>query len=271
MFDQIVNWLVVAAAVVILVDILRRTLPKKKANKAESVILNDQGMAIISEASVMATPISKSDQRNPRSFPEDLQGFIAELKPGEISTILLEMAVGEFTQRKKDVCRAVTIAAACFNFRIPFQLVCLDARTHLLYRALKNQMEMVAVKYDYRKQSSLSNGQPHGVIIEDNCAEPDQCYLECFAVAGLILMHYAAKGPYPSLRNFVRTFNRNVKGKREYSEREVRSLVTAYAGVTKQRLPANYILYCPLTDMIFNSRRREKIVEDLKPHLTLVK
>jgi hypothetical protein len=242
-------------------DTVQSRKERKKWREVPLINWNDQGMATITNKAVTATPINNHHlEQVGRFFPHDLQGFIANLSPGELATILVEVTTNSnqmADERKKDILRAVTIAAARFGFMIPIPLVCLDARTHALYVVLSNQLDMCKVSLN--------------MIVKSGGPEPTENYLRVFAVAGHVLMHYAAKGPYPSVTNFIKTVNRNLRGASQLSDDSLLAVVTAYAGLTNMPLPHSYHRYNELTDAVYYSSRVQKVMEQEKPKLTLVK
>jgi len=222
---------------------------------------NNQGMALITDSAVTTTPFTPHHtELIGRYFPDYLAGFIANLSPGEISTILLEVQTHTnklADEKQKDILRACTIAAARYGFLLPIPLVCLDARTHALYSMLSKDLEMQKVSTD--------------MLVNSGGPEPAQNYLLVFAIVGHILMHYASKGPYPSVQNFLKTVNRNLKGAAPLSDESTLSVATAWAGLSRMPLPHRYHRYNEITDAVYNSNHVHKVVEESKPRLTLVK
>lgn len=231
---------------------------KGKWREVPMAKFNESGMIMPSLSSLLSSRIEKVALVKNWHFPDDLAGFMGYLKPGEISTILLEIKTGPMTERKKDVQRAVTIAAAHYHFYVPHALLCLDARTHQLYNAFMNSMELM-------KPADKD-------ILNMGMAPPARSYTEAALVAGHVLIHFALKGNYPSLVNFAKTVNKNLPKHQEYHVEQIQSFVTAYAFVTDMAIPWHYIRYNELTDgLVNNGLKDEKAVQELKPHLTLVK
>lgn len=219
---------------------------------------NESGMIMPSRQSLVSTPVERKNLVNNWHFPDDLAGFMGHLKPGEISTILLEIMTGPMTEKKKDIQRVVTIAAGHYQFYVPHGLLCLDARTHQLYSAFLNAMELMKpVDKD---------------IFNMGMAPPARSYTEAALMTGHVLIHFALKGHYPSLVNFAKTVNKNLPGHQNYHVEHIQSFATAYAFVTDMAIPWHYIRYNELTDgLVNNGLKDEAVVQELKPHLTLVK
>jgi hypothetical protein len=239
--------------VVFVITLVKRRLLKQTEGFIQ---INPQGMVKISVAALTATPLNRNDRIGLPPFPHDYYGFLAELSPMEINTILLESATGTYTERKKDIARVVTIAAAIYGFKIPLRLVCLDDRTHALYAAVAGELELVPIRVANQGEDTLLSC----LIRRDNAPEPDSHYLSAMTLVGHILMHYAMKNNYPSFRNFVKTFVKNLKARdRMYTEYEIGSIATAYAATTGIKLPSAYVVYNSLAEDLMNSKAREQM------------
>lgn len=252
----------ILGAVIAYVVLYPLLFKRKRSTKMEDLIdWNNQGMAVVTVRAVTATPINTHHiEAVGHVFPQQLQGFIASLSSSDMSKILLQMSTTTnqlADEKHKDVLRAVTIAAARYGFLIPIPLVCLDARTHALYVVLANQMDMCRVSME--------------MLTKTDVTEPQENYLRVLAVAGQVMMHYAAKGPYPSVANFIKTVNHNLRGAARLSDESTLAVTTAYAALTRMPLPHAYHRYGEVTDSVYYSSRVRKVIEDTKPRLIVVK
>lgn len=244
-------------------DYLQSRRDRRKWREVPQLRWNTQGMAVITERAITTTPCEPHHMvAIGTNIPIPVARFIRYLPPSELAKLLLEVKTHSNTmseEEKKDVCRAVTLAAARFEFHIPVPLVCLDARTHALYTVLRNQYDMCRVS-----MGSIVRGKTIGL----NAVKAD--YQRLFMTAGTVLMHYAGKGPYPATDHFVATVNKNTKLGYKFTRLEVLAAATAYAALTEIPLPYDYHHYNDLTAALYFNTDAKHFVEEIKPHLTLV-
>ena len=230
--------------------------PKKPQPKGE-ITVNEQGMVRINVAALRATPLTGQEVQG-SVFPHELDGFLAELSPREVHTILLESATGTYSEVKRDIARVVTIAAGWYDFKIPLRLVCLDARTHALFNALMRDMEMKSIRVCDETHPNCDEA-PYLVLRKD-APEPEEHYVLNMNLIGHLLLHYSMKNSYPSFRNFVATFQRNLMDRtRKYTHHDITSMLTGYAAITGMPLPKSYISYSTLAEQLLNSKARDKV------------
>lgn len=175
---------------------------------------------------------------SPQEFPRHLQTFIRNATPNKLANWVHEfLELREETDATVDAKRAITIASALYGFPIPGILLEVDERTAVLLSLFERSMRSM-----YVPRLKLSGERPATDIFTDQQLLIAK-YYKPFLIVNKIMMSIAAEKSYPGFAFFVDYFRDNAKlvTPREFTDNEIRSMVTAYASLTKTCVPYEYI------------------------------
>lgn len=230
------QWAVVAITVAVLVLYFRfKVRSSRRQSKKPPIMVTECGLFKITPETILSYEEKFSEEIAP--LPVQIIGLIKNHTSKDLAGLLFDIEDGATRKSTLDKKRAITIAAALYGFFIPHQLVLLDARTAYLYLSFKYQLRLVGMEFDVED-----------IVPPEGMAETEFVYLrKQITAAGNLLLYYAQCGFYPPFDVFANAFNINFKyqyrlhGRTYFTEHEIRSLVIAYAAVTKTKIPHEYI------------------------------
>jgi hypothetical protein len=181
-------------------------------------------------------------------LPDHVQLVLRKQTAGDLGRACFELIDPDKARNSVELKRAMTVAAALYNFQLPWRLVLLDEITAAYLQCALYDLETV-----YVDPSSLEN------VVDYHVAESVTLtnlgvsrYTSKLSLVGGVLLILANNPHYPAMKSFVKVFNQNLKKdlRNTFTEDEVRSMVTAYSVLTSTRIPRSYILLDAVTKAI---------------------
>lgn len=166
--------------------------------------------------------------------------LMRKLSPRTLSHLLYTLAMERDVEKRLQMTRAVTVAAAFYQFPIPINFLRIDGGTKALYLMWE---QFLTLKNVFSNNLNCNNLllPPKPVVIP---IERLVIYKAELKYIGILLMTVANEKGYPSLESFCVRYNtfRNLISRNAFREEEIRILLTAYARITEMMLPMQYML-----------------------------
>lgn len=188
-------------------------------------------------------------------FPESLWRFIRPLKSSDLGRLSAQLIYNDEVGKFDNVKRAATISAALYGVEIPASLLLVDGVTAALYCALQREMQLVWVKEPPAGLSKVRYSAAGSPILTEMLVARYTSQLELVAK---IVFFVTDKGAFPNFDVYRRTFNTNLKAslRDSYSESEIKSMVSAYAVLSRTLIPRSYVLMDSNTAAIVERMRK---------------